>query len=143
MIIKKFQAKTENDAVEIAKKELGSGVVIMNVKNVKKKGFLGLFGGQVVEVTVAMEEESERQPQSVVARPVSPVAEQQTPPPMTALEQLAKAQRQEVSKRYIKIKSQIKKNKGFGFKELSVRCYGRYLWLAYIAPGRFIKRLKR
>ena len=25
MIIKKFQAKTENDAVEIAKKELGSG----------------------------------------------------------------------------------------------------------------------
>ena len=58
-------------------------------------------------------------------------------------EQLTKAQRQEVSQRYIKIKSQIKKNKGFGFKELSVRCYGRYLWLAYIAPGRFIKRLKR
>lgn len=101
MIIKKFQAKTENDAVEIAKKELGSGVVIMNVKNVKKKGFLGLFGGQVVEVTVAMEEESERQPQSVVARPVSPVAEQQTPPPMTALEQLAKAQEKVIQQRQV------------------------------------------
>ena len=101
MIIKKFQAKTENDAVEIAKKELGSGVVIMNVKNVKKKGFLGLFGGQVVEVTVAMEEESERQLQSVVARPVSPVAEQQTPPPMTALEQLAKAQEKVIQQRQV------------------------------------------
>ena len=38
MIIKKFQAKTENDAVEAAKKELGSAVVIMNVRKVKRKG---------------------------------------------------------------------------------------------------------
>ena len=101
MIIKKFQAKSENDAVEIAKKELGSGVVIMNVRNVKKKGLLGLFGGQFVEVTVAMEEESERQPQPVVARPVTPVAEQQTPPPMTALEQLAKAQEKVIQQRQV------------------------------------------
>ena len=101
MIIKKFQAKTENDAVEIAKKELGSGVVIMNVRNVKKKSFLGLFGGQVVEVTVAMEEESERQPQTVVVRPATPVAEQQTPPPMTALEQLAKAQEKVIQQRQV------------------------------------------
>ena len=36
MIIKRFQAKTEQEAVENAKKELGPGVVIMNVKNVKK-----------------------------------------------------------------------------------------------------------
>ena len=34
MIIKRFQAKTEQEAVENAKKELGLGVVIMNVKNV-------------------------------------------------------------------------------------------------------------
>ena len=35
MIIKKFQGKTEAQAVESAKKELGSNVVIMNVRNVK------------------------------------------------------------------------------------------------------------
>ena len=58
-------------------------------------------------------------------------------------EQLTKEQKQEVRQRYIKIKSQITENKGFGRRELSVRCHGRYLWLAYIAPGRFIKRLKR
>ncbi len=39
MIIKKFQGKTEAEATELAKKELGDGVVVMNVKNVKPKGF--------------------------------------------------------------------------------------------------------
>lgn len=61
MIIKRFQAKTENDAVEMAKKELGPNVVIMNVKNVKKKGLFAFLKGNMVEVTVALEEERERQ----------------------------------------------------------------------------------
>ena len=38
MIIKKFQGKTEADATEQAKKELGVNVVIMNVKTIKRKG---------------------------------------------------------------------------------------------------------
>ncbi len=60
MIIKKFQGKTESEAVESAKKELGSNVVVMNVRNVKKKGFFGFLRPQLTEVTVALEEESER-----------------------------------------------------------------------------------
>lgn len=59
MIIKKFQAKTENEAVELAKKELGNNVVIMNVRNVKKKGLFSFLRPQLTEVTVALEEESE------------------------------------------------------------------------------------
>lgn len=59
MIIKKFIGKTENDAVEAAKKELGDGVVIMNVKAIKKKGFFSFFQKNQVEVTVALEEEGE------------------------------------------------------------------------------------
>lgn len=59
MIIKKFQGKTENDAVEQAKKELGNNVVIMNVRNVKKKGLLSFLRPQITEVTVALEEEPE------------------------------------------------------------------------------------
>ena len=59
MIIKKFTAKTEAEAVEAAKKELGDHLVIMNVKNIKKKGFLGIFGKNMVEVTVALESEKE------------------------------------------------------------------------------------
>lgn len=59
MIIKKFVGKTEEDAVEAARKELGSGVVIMNVKFVKRKGLAALFGAKKTEVTVALEEESD------------------------------------------------------------------------------------
>lgn len=57
MIIKKFQAKTEADAVEIAKKELGENIVVMNVKNVKKTGLFAFLKPQMTEVTVALEEE--------------------------------------------------------------------------------------
>lgn len=60
MIIKKFQGKTEAEAVESAKKELGSNVVIMNVRSIKRKGLLGFLKAQVVEVTVALEEEPEQ-----------------------------------------------------------------------------------
>lgn len=62
MIIKKFQAKTEKEAVEAAKKELGDGVVIMNVKECKKKGIFAFLKPPVVEITVALEEESEHPP---------------------------------------------------------------------------------
>ncbi len=70
MIIKKFTGKTEEDAVDAAKKELGSGVVIMNVKSVKRKGIAGLFGAKQMEVTAALEEEKEpqRPAQNVTAR---------------------------------------------------------------------------
>ena len=60
MIIKKFQGKTENEATEMAKKELGNNVVIMNVRNVKPKGLFSFLKKQTVEVTVALEDEPER-----------------------------------------------------------------------------------
>lgn len=60
MIIKKFTGKTEEDAINAAKKELGEGIVIMNVKQVKAKGLFAAFRKKLVEVTVALEEEKER-----------------------------------------------------------------------------------
>ena len=104
MIIKRFQAKTEQEAIENAKKELGPGVVIMNVKNVKKKGLLAVFKKTMVEVTVALEEERERTPipvKSVTtpqlqeqAKPQMEVIPPPAPATLTALEQLARAQEQ-------------------------------------------------
>ncbi|MCD7726657.1 MAG: flagellar biosynthesis protein FlhF [Clostridiales bacterium] len=67
MIIKKFTAKTEKEAVQAAQKELGEGVVVMNVKNVKPKGFLSFLKSPMVEVTVALEEESEKYTAAVSA----------------------------------------------------------------------------
>lgn len=64
MVIKKFLGKTEEEAVAAAKKELGEGIVIMNVRQVKPKGLLAAFKSKQTEVTVALEEERES------ARPV-------------------------------------------------------------------------
>lgn len=60
MIIKKFIAKTEKEAIENARKELGEGVVVMNVKPVKSKGLFAFLKSPMTEVTVALEEESEK-----------------------------------------------------------------------------------
>ena len=102
MIIKRFQAKTEQEAIENAKKELGPGVVIMNVKNVKKKGLLAVFKKTMVEVTVALEEERERTPIPVKSmttpqqqtQPQAEVIPPPAPATLTALEQLARVQEQ-------------------------------------------------
>lgn len=56
MIIKKFTGKTKEEALESAKKELGEGIVEMNVKTVKPKGIFAIFKSAKVEVTVAKEE---------------------------------------------------------------------------------------
>ncbi len=62
MIIKKFQAKTEEEAVSAARREMGENVVIMSVRSLKRKGLLSFLKKPVVEVTVGMEEETERTP---------------------------------------------------------------------------------
>ena len=67
MIIKKFTAKTEKEALENAKKELGDGVVVMNVRDVKARGFFSFLKPHMTEVTVALEEESERYTAAVSA----------------------------------------------------------------------------
>ena len=88
MIIKKFQGKTEDEAVALAKKELGNGVVIMNVRNARKKGLLSVFKKSMVEVTVALEEEQEKPqlkprpiPKPQPVRPMQNVYAPQSPYP--------------------------------------------------------------
>ncbi len=56
MTIKKFQGRTEEEATLKAKQELGAGTVIMNVKEVKPKGFFKAFKNSTYEVTAAIEE---------------------------------------------------------------------------------------
>lgn len=58
MIIKKFQGKTSEEALEIAKKELGENIVFLADKVVKPKWYQ-IFKKSYVEITVAMEADSE------------------------------------------------------------------------------------
>lgn len=60
MIIKKYVGKTEAEAIESAKKELGNDVVVMNVKEVKPKGIFSFLRPKTTEVTVALEDERDK-----------------------------------------------------------------------------------
>lgn len=66
MTINKFQGKTEEEALEKAKNEMGRGVVIMNVKIVKPKGLFGFLKTPYYEVTAAMEEKEQSAGESAV-----------------------------------------------------------------------------
>jgi flagellar biosynthetic protein FlhF len=56
MIIKKFQARSETEAIMLAKEELGKDAIVMNIKSVKPKGVHKMFQKPVVEVTAAIDD---------------------------------------------------------------------------------------
>lgn len=56
MIIKKYMAQTETDAIMMAKEDLGSNAIVMNIKKIKPHGFKRLFKKPTVEITAALDE---------------------------------------------------------------------------------------
>lgn len=56
MIIKKFQATTEKEAILMAKDELGEDAIVMNIKTIKPGGFMKLFKKTRVELTAAIDD---------------------------------------------------------------------------------------
>jgi flagellar biosynthesis protein FlhF len=61
MTIKKYTAKTADEAIEMAKREMGNGIVVLNSRSVKRKGLFASFRSKLTEVTVALEEETDKQ----------------------------------------------------------------------------------
>lgn len=57
MLIKKFQGATEQEALQLAKQELGKDVIITHIKSIKPKGIYRLFKKPLVEITAAVDEE--------------------------------------------------------------------------------------
>lgn len=117
MIIKKFQGKTEEEAVESAKKELGNGIVIMNVRNVKRGGLFGFLRAQLKEVTVALEEEAIAQgavpDRTVQERPLTPKQDSDFRQAVAAVSEIARAQMEEEKEKPVKQennKSSVEKN---------------------------------
>ena len=56
MIIKKYQAETETEAILLAKNELGKDAIVMNIKTVSPKGVYRLFRKPSVEITAAVDD---------------------------------------------------------------------------------------
>ena len=57
MVIRKYQAETEEAAILQAKEELGKDAIVMNIKVLKPRGFQKFFKKPSVEVTAAVDEE--------------------------------------------------------------------------------------
>lgn len=58
MLIKKFQGASEQEALQLAKQELGKDVIITHIKSIKPKGIYRLFKKPMVEITAAVDEEN-------------------------------------------------------------------------------------
>ncbi len=56
MMIKKFQGKTQEEALGIARKEMGEAAIMLSSRLVNSKGILKIFKPKLIEVTVALEE---------------------------------------------------------------------------------------
>lgn len=56
MIIKKYKASTEKEAVLMAKEDLGPEAIVMNVKTIKPGGIFKLFKRTRVELTAAIDD---------------------------------------------------------------------------------------
>lgn len=73
MIIKKFKANTETEAIMLAKEDLGNNAIVMNIKTIKPKGLFKMFRKTIVEVTAAVDEthegekKQEKKPESKVS----------------------------------------------------------------------------
>jgi len=56
VIIKKYQARTETEAIMLANEELGKDAIVMNIKTISPKGIYKLFRKPIVEVTAAVDD---------------------------------------------------------------------------------------
>ena len=59
MIIKKYKALTEKEAILLAKEDLGPDAIVMNVKKIKPGGIMRLFKKSRVELTAAIDDDME------------------------------------------------------------------------------------
>ena len=71
MIIKKFQAGTETEAIMLAKEDLGKDAIVMNIKTIKPKGIFSVFRKTVVEVTAAVDEEEENKSENTTSSQIN------------------------------------------------------------------------
>lgn len=56
MIIKKFQANTEIEAIKLAKADLGKDAMVMNIKTISPRGIYKLFRKKIVEITAVIDD---------------------------------------------------------------------------------------
>lgn len=86
MQVKKYVARSFAEALIQAKNELGSDAMIVETRKLRVGGFLGLFGRELTEITVAAEQSGSNRAARQPARASAPTAAQAAPAPIANLE---------------------------------------------------------
>ncbi|PWI58203.1 flagellar biosynthesis protein FlhF [Sulfoacidibacillus thermotolerans] len=101
MFIKRYVAKTVNEALQQIRSELGRDAVILSQKKIKARGLAGLFGQRVVEIVAGIDEAGSKnsgQMEKVVSPPLassSPVVSvSETPAPHIEAKRLQSQEQQ-------------------------------------------------
>ena len=94
MKIMKYQAKTEREAMLLAKEELGSEALILSIKSVKPKGIWSFFRKPYVEVTAALEEGNGKDNKKITEKEQGSVKDKELEEFKTFLSKLSDKQRQ-------------------------------------------------
>lgn len=71
MVIKKFKANTETEAIMLAKEDLGNNAIVMNIKTMKPKGLFKMLRKTIVEVTAAVDEANDKEKKQAESSRVS------------------------------------------------------------------------
>ncbi len=116
MIVRKFQASTEQEALLLAKQEMGPDVTIMTKKTVKHRALARLFKHDYVEIYAAIEEDTKpktteipkidlinRQSSNAAPKPSNPDVIKEEPKNSKALEE-------KINNLQAMVESQIKKS---------------------------------
>lgn len=74
--MKTFEGKTEQEVLERIKNEMGNDAVILSIKRINKKGFLGLVKGAKVEITAAIDLDS-KEKASTISTPVNSIGKEE------------------------------------------------------------------
>lgn len=80
MIIKKYKASSEKEAILLAKEDLGPDAIVMNVKTIKPGGIMRLFKKSKVELTAAIDDNMTEEPKRVAVSKPTATAEETVAP---------------------------------------------------------------
>ena len=119
MIIKKFQAGTETEAIMLAKEDLGKDAIVMNIKTIKPKGLFKIFRKTQVEVTAAVDEneDQDKKPESKVTTQFNDKINEKLHPEQKKEDEEAKALNEKLNSLAKLLEEQIESQKKEGKPE--------------------------
>ncbi|MBO5372499.1 MAG: flagellar biosynthesis protein FlhF [Lachnospiraceae bacterium] len=124
MTIKKFQGKTQEEAIDKAKAEFGEQTVIMSIKEIKPRGLFQIFKKSTFEVTAAVEEKESAVDSTVALKnmqksheTINVTADEPIQIPLASKKDIAQVEAEQSAIEFIRKNASLLKNEDMGNAE--------------------------